>query len=104
MRKHPSRGATMVTPLKLPAEVISGIKYHHERIDGKGYPEGLRGDQIPLFARILAVADSYDAITTGRPYKDALSKKEAIREVQQRAGTQFDQEIVDIFVKELKKK
>jgi putative two-component system response regulator len=104
MRKHPSRGVTMVSPLKLPAEVISGIKYHHERIDGKGYPEGLRGDQIPLFARILAVADSYDAITTGRPYKDALSKNEAIREVQQRAGTQFDQEIVDIFIKELKKK
>jgi putative two-component system response regulator len=104
MRKHPSRGAQIVTPLRLPAEVISGIKYHHERIDGSGYPDALKGDQIPLFARILAIAESFDAITTGRPYKDALNNNEAIAELHQRADTQFDRELVEIFVKELKKK
>jgi putative two-component system response regulator len=104
MRKHPSRGAQIVTPLRLPAEVIGGIKYHHERIDGSGYPDGLKGDQIPLFARILAIAESFDAITTGRPYKDAMSRNEAIAELQQRADSQFDRELVEIFIKELKKK
>ena len=104
MRQHPSRGAKIVTPLRLSAEVISGIKYHHERMDGNGYPDSLQGDQIPLFARILAIAESFDAITTGRPYKDAMTKNEAIAELQQTADSQFDRELVEIFVKELKKK
>jgi putative two-component system response regulator len=102
MKEHPSKGAAMVSPLKLPDEVIAGIKYHHERMDGEGYPEGRRGEQIPLFARIIAIADSYDAITVGRPYKAALSKNEALLELKRKAGSQFDGELVDIFVKEVR--
>jgi len=66
------------------------VKYHHERWDGKGYPEGLKGEEIPLEARIIAVADSYDAMTTERPYRKALTKEEAIKELLKNAGTQFD--------------
>ena len=103
MKDHPIRGETMVSSLKLPYEVIASIKYHHERIDGKGYPEGLAGEQIPLFARIIAIADSYDAMTAGRPYKAARSKDEALLELKKNAGSQFDVKLVDIFVKELDK-
>lgn len=104
MRKHPLKGAKMVSPLRLPYEVIGGIKYHHERMDGKGYPEGLQGDQIPLFARIIAIADCYDAITIGRPDKAAMSKNEALLELQRDAGSQFDKELINIFAKEQRKK
>jgi putative two-component system response regulator len=104
MRRHPLQGVKMIAPLKLPSAVIGGIKYHHERIDGAGYPEGLKGDEIPLFARILAIADCYDAITIGRPYKAAISEDEALEELRQNAGSQFDKDLVDLFAKELKKK
>ncbi|OGP53018.1 MAG: hypothetical protein A2Y65_08900 [Deltaproteobacteria bacterium RBG_13_52_11] len=104
MRKHPLKGVKMVSPLKLPHEVIGGIKYHHERMDGEGYPEGLKGDQIPLFARIIAIADCYDAITVGRPNKAAMSKNEALLELKRNADSQFDKELLDIFAKALRKK
>ncbi len=100
MKEHPKKGADLVSPLKLPTEVIAGIKYHHERVDGKGYPEGIKGKQIPLFARIIAIADAYDAIIVGRPYKAALSTDAALLELKQNAGSQFDEELVDIFAKE----
>jgi putative nucleotidyltransferase with HDIG domain len=104
MKNHPLKGATMVSSLKLPAEVIAGIKYHHERIDGKGYPEGMSREKIPLFARIIAIADSYDAITAGRPYKAALSKNKALLELKNNAGSQFDEKLVEIFIGKLGKK
>ena len=98
MKEHPLKGANMVSPLGLPYEVIGAIKYHHERMDGKGYPEKLKGDQIPLFARIIAIADSYDAIL-----KTASNKNEALSELKKQAGSQFDKKLVDIFVKEMGK-
>ena len=104
MKKHPLKGATMVSALKLPAEVIASIKYHHERMDGKGYPEGMSGEKIPLFARIIAIADSFDAITAGRPYKAALSKNKALLELKNNAGSQFDGKLVEIFIEAQRKK
>jgi putative nucleotidyltransferase with HDIG domain len=104
MKKHPLRGAKMVFSLKLPDEVISGIKFHHESMDGTGYPEGLKEKEIPLFARIIAIADCYDELTTGTPGKEALSKQAALADLEKNAGSQFDAKLVDIFVKEQKKK
>lgn len=78
-------------------------KYHHERIDGKGYPEGLKGYQIPKLSRILTIVDAYEAMTSNRPYKKALSKKEAIKELYKHAGQQFDEKIVDVFIKKILK-
>ncbi|MBP8865844.1 MAG: HD domain-containing protein, partial [Acetobacterium sp.] len=72
---------------------------HHERYDGKGYPKGLTGQQIPLPARIIAIADAYDAMTYGRPYKEPLSAEAAIQEIINGKGTQFDPEIADIFLR-----
>ncbi|MBW2040140.1 MAG: HD domain-containing protein, partial [Deltaproteobacteria bacterium] len=104
IREHPIKGVKIVAPLKLPYEVIAGIKHHHERFDGKGYPEGLMGKQIPLFARIIAIADSYDAMTVGRPYRAPLSKGDAMLELKRNSSSQFDRELVDVFSKEMKKK
>ena len=72
--------------------------YHHERWDGTGYPTGRAGEQIPLEARVLAVADAFDAMTSDRPYRPALSREEALAEVERCSGTQFDPEIVRIFL------
>lgn len=71
--------------------------YHHEKIDGSGYPEGLRDNEIPLLSRIIAVADAYEAMTASRPYQKEKTKKEAIEELKKHSGTQFDKDIVDIF-------
>lgn len=103
-RDHPLKGAKMVAPLKLSPEVIGGIKYHHERLDGTGYPEGLKGDQIPVFARIIAIADFYDTLMMGGPDKEVLSKSRALQELKKNAGTQFDAKLVDIFIKEQRNK
>ena len=103
VREHPIKGIKIISPLGLSSEVIEGIKYHHERFDGKGYPEGLSGKNIPLFARIIAIADAYDALTIGRPYKSPLSKNEALLEIKKCAGSQFDEELVEVFIEEIKK-
>ncbi|MCJ7545887.1 MAG: response regulator [Deltaproteobacteria bacterium] len=103
-RDHPLKGAKMVAPLKLSPEVINGIKYHHERMDGTGFPEGLKGDQIPLFARIIAIADHYDALTMDRPDKKTQSKHAALAELKKNVGSQFDAKLVDIFAKEQRNK
>ncbi|MHB8987095.1 MAG: HD-GYP domain-containing protein, partial [Eubacteriales bacterium] len=79
------------------------VLYHHERFDGNGYPAGLKGESIPLGARILAVADCYHAMTSDRPYRKAMSSEEAISELTRCAGTQFDPKIVEVFIQVLKK-
>jgi HD-GYP domain-containing protein (c-di-GMP phosphodiesterase class II) len=74
------------------------VHHHHERYDGKGYPNGLKGEKIPLGARIMAVADSFDAMTSDRPYRKAMDVKEALAEITKNSGTQFDPKIVEVFV------
>jgi putative nucleotidyltransferase with HDIG domain len=98
IKKHPSTGAKIiesVEPLKYAKEII---KSHQERFDGTGYPEGLKGENIPLCARIIAVADAFGAMTTDRPYRKALSIKEALEELRKYSGTQFDPHLVKIFI------
>jgi len=80
------------------------VLYHHERIDGSGYPYGKKGDGIPLFAKILCVADSYDAMTSKRPYREALSREQAILELKRNSGKQFDPVVCKTMIKILEKK
>ena len=98
IKKHPSAGAKMieqVEPLRHAREII---KHHQECYDGSGYPDGLKGQNIPLGARIVAVADAFGAMTTTRPYRKALSVAQAMAELKKYSGTQFDPDIVEIFL------
>jgi cyclic di-GMP phosphodiesterase len=98
MRAHPLVGADIVAPMGFLAETVSLIRHHHERFDGSGYPDGLKADAIPLTARIFAVADSFDAMTSDRPYRDSIGIERALAEIRSGAGTQFDPEVVRVFV------
>lgn len=101
MKTHPETGYEILNPLDIYKDLLSYVLYHHERMDGSGYPRGLNGKQIPLGARILAVADSYDAMTSDRPYRKAMSREEAIQELVSNSGKQFDPEVVNSFLKVL---
>ncbi len=98
MKQHTVRGVEMVRPLSLATETTDGIKSHHECFDGRGYPEGLKGADVPMSAAIIAVADTYDAMTTDRPYRKGLSKETALKEIQQKSGTQFNPIPVKAFL------
>lgn len=97
VKKHPEAGYRIAMASGELAPVAEAIRCHHERWDGKGYPRGLKGEEIPLLARILAVTDSYDAMTAGRPYRNALSREEAAAEITRNAGRQFDPLVAKIF-------
>lgn len=97
MRVHPVRGAELFAGTPDLAEVARAIRHHHERVDGTGYPDGLRGDEIPLFSRLILVAETYEAMTHHRPYRRALPHAEAMRRIQDGAGSQFDPEVVKRF-------
>jgi HD-GYP domain-containing protein (c-di-GMP phosphodiesterase class II) len=99
MKQHTLMGAEIIAHIKQLHEIIPGLKYHHEKIDGKGYPEGLVEENIPLIAKIVAVADTFDAMTSDRPYRKALSTEEAFEELRRCSGTQFDKALVDAFIK-----
>lgn len=98
MRKHPEIGYRIAMSSPDLVSIAEYILCHHERWDGKGYPQGLKGEEIPLLSRILAVADVYDAMTQDRPYRRAMSKEEAAAEIKKNAGSQFDPEIVRVFI------
>jgi len=97
MRRHPEEGARMVARRRSMQLVVPAVLYHHERWDGRGYPVGVKGDAIPWEARILAVVDAFDAMTTDRSYRRALPGGHAIAELERCSGSQFDPEIVRVF-------
>ncbi|MBI4710461.1 MAG: HD domain-containing protein [Nitrospirae bacterium] len=104
IKKHPVQGALILEPIKQLKEVILAVKHHHERMDGTGYPDGLKGEEIPSSARILSVADAYDSMTADRPYRKAPGKERAVSELRQCSGTQFDPKMVEVFLEILKTK
>jgi response regulator RpfG family c-di-GMP phosphodiesterase len=98
LKSHPVIGASIIENMEFLSGAVPLVRHHHERFDGGGYPDGLKGEEIPLGARIIAVADSYDAMTTNRPYREALSKDVALNTMITKAGTQFDARAVENFV------
>ena len=99
MRMHPLMGADIMRHIKQLKDLIPGMMYHHERPDGRGYPNGLKGGDIPIIARIISVADTFDAMTTDRPYRKGLSHQTAIDEIKKEAGAQFDRDVALAFIK-----
>ena len=95
---HPMRGLEIVRQIGFLTEALDGIMHHHERMDGKGYPMGLAGDEIPEFARVIAVADAFDSMTSTRSYRGARSVEEAVAELRKCSGMQFDPMLVDAFI------
>lgn len=103
MKKHTLQGRAIVDPIDLSSKIKEGILYHQEKYDGTGYPEHLKGNNIPLFARILAVADAYDAMRSDRPYRQKLPKEFAVAELKKHSGIQFDPTVVQAFLRVLEK-
>ena len=99
IRKHPSVGANIVKPLNFMQREQFIIRHHHERVDGKGYPDGLTGDQLDHLTKIISVADSYDAMTSKRNYRENFTMEQALEELKKCSGTQFDKETVEAFSK-----
>ncbi len=99
VKKHPVKGAEVLAAAGWPSEVVAAVRYHHEDYCGSGYPDGLKGEEIPLFARILRVADAYDAMTSARPYKGPYPHELAVLELARSAGTRFDPEVTRVFLR-----
>jgi len=99
MKQHPSKGANIMRPVAQLKEMLPGIELHHEHVDGGGYPHGLRGEAIPMMARIIAVADTLDAMTTNRPYQTAMDLEFALNKIHTLAGKKFDPAVVDALVR-----
>ena len=98
IRKHPSIGAGILSEIKQMRDIVPGVLCHHERADGKGYPNGLVGGQIPLVGKIVGLADSFDAMTSKRTYRDAMTVEEARTEIEKGLGTQFDEKVGRVFI------
>jgi HD-GYP domain-containing protein (c-di-GMP phosphodiesterase class II) len=99
MKQHPVFGALIVGALPGMEHVVLGVRHHHERYDGRGYPDQLAGENIPLIGRIMAVADAYSAMTTTRPYRKGLTERQALAEIQRGLGVQFDPQIGTLFIR-----
>jgi len=98
IKHHPTVGAEMVKPVQFLDKVLSAIRHHHEQYGGGGYPDGLKGEEIPLWARILCVADAWDAMTVDRVYRRNLGREKAIQQLIEGKGVQFDPHVVDVFL------
>lgn len=101
MKSHPRLGVEIFGHIDGLKEMVNGVLHHHERYDGRGYPDGLAGEDIPLEARIIAISDTYDAMTSDRPYRKGLSHEIACEEIKKNAGSQFDPKIVDAYFRAL---
>ena len=100
-RSHPAKGKRILEPVPFMHDIVPGCWCHHEAWDGGGYPHGLMADNIPLVGRIVAIADAYDAMTSDRAYRQALPHEVAFGEIERCAGTQFDPEIVPVFLSQI---
>jgi putative nucleotidyltransferase with HDIG domain len=103
IKQHPGKGANIMSPIKQLKKIIPSMRHHHERYDGEGYPDGIKGEKIPLPARIIAVSDTFDAMTSDRPYQVAMDDEEVVALIQSWAGTRFDPEVCKAFVKAYQK-
>lgn len=99
IKRHPEEGARIVAPMRFASEVGPIIRHHHERWDGSGYPDGLRGEDIPIGARIVAIVDAYDAMMTDRPYRKSLGLEEALRRLRAGRGREWDPDLLDLFIR-----
>ena len=97
MKEHPQKGYRILKPLTDFKDVSLAVLYHHEKMDGTGYPEGLKGEEIPFLARLVSVVDSFHAMVSKRPYHDGIANAEALAEIKRCSGTQFDPKIVEAF-------
>jgi HD-GYP domain-containing protein (c-di-GMP phosphodiesterase class II) len=97
-------GAEIIKHVRQLKDIATAVKSHHEQMDGQGYPDGKKGEEIPILAKIVAVADAFDAMTTDRPYRKAVSQEAAIEELKRCSGTQLDREVVGAFVKAYEKR
>lgn len=102
MKTHPEKGYQLVKDMHFFKKFLPVIRHHHERVDGNGYPLGLKGEEIPLHARIMAITDAFDAMTSDRSYREGMTMEEAVDELRNYAGTQFDQRLIEIFIEALK--
>ena len=98
VKQHPEYGARIIAPLCFARDVAPIVRGHHEHWDGSGYPYGLRGEEIPVGARIIAIVDAYDAMTTDRPYRRALTPERAVQRLRARSGVQWDPELTALFI------
>ncbi len=102
IKTHPVTGSKILSPVSMLNDIVAGVRHHHEKFNGGGYPDGLAGEHIPLDARILAIADSFDAMTSNRSYRRKMSYEAALEELEKCAGTQFDPELARLFVEKFK--
>jgi HD-GYP domain-containing protein (c-di-GMP phosphodiesterase class II) len=98
MKTHPQKGFKIMSQIPAMKDFLPGMYMHHEMVDGKGYPQGLRGDEIPLQAKIVSVADTFDAMTTDRPYQKGMTVDEAVNRIKSFVGTRYDGKVVEALV------
>jgi HD-GYP domain-containing protein (c-di-GMP phosphodiesterase class II) len=103
MKGHPAKGAAIMSGVAQLIDIVPGMKYHHEKWGGGGYPDGIEGEEIPMQARIVAIADTFDAMTTNRPYQKAMEINYVVEKIKSFAGTRFDPKVVESFVQAVKR-